>query len=74
MKGDMPAAALRLSSSCTVRTHQRSAVVPVQGSKLPNAVRIGCVTYDSLTEAGRQLRKSRGALRNMIRRGEASYV
>ena len=76
MKGDIPAAALRLMSSCRVSVHER--VMQPYAERLSSnnvrPVRIGHITYESLVEASRQLRKSRETIRRMIERGEAHYA
>ena len=76
MKGDLPAAAVRLLSCCTARTHERphNAYAERLSSNNVRPVRIGHITYESLVEASRQLRKSRETIRRMIERGEAKYA
>ena len=76
MKGDLPLAAVRLLSACTVRTHIRTQLTYEARLSANNVrkVRVGPITYESLTEAGRQLGKSRGAIRNMIASGRARYA
>ncbi len=77
MRGDLPAAALRLIACApAVRTHVRTPETYAERLSANNlrAVRIGRVTYESLTEAGRQLGFSRGKVRLMIDKGEAAYV
>lgn len=76
MTGDLPAAAVRLMSSCPVRTHVRTPQAYAERLSVNNFrnVIVDGVRYESLTEAGRQLGRSRGAIRNMIARGEACYA
>lgn len=76
MRGDIPQAAFRLLNALPVRTHNRTQE-DYEARLSANNVRpvvIRGVTYESLTEAGRQLGKSRGAVRNMIIAGTARYV
>ncbi len=76
MRGDIPQAAFRLLTALPVRTHERTHEdyeTRLSANNL-RAVKVRGTTYESLTEAGRQLHKSRGAVRLMIERGEASYV
>lgn len=76
MKGDIPAAALRLMACCRSTIHERTA--PNYESRLSannmRAVRINGCVYESLADAGRRLRKSRGAIRLMIDKGLAKYA
>lgn len=76
MKGDMPEAAMRLACALPCRTHTRTAADYSERLSVNNFrnVMIDGTRYESLTEAGRQLGKSRTAIRNMIARGEASYL
>jgi hypothetical protein len=81
MKGDIPAAAFRLSQQLPVRVHLSQRLAPTDGRvrHCANNVRPVIVNhrqYESLTEAGRQLEVSREAIRNMIRTGKngARYV
>ena len=76
MKGDLHPAAVRLSAALPCRTHERRPIPYAERLSANNIrnVLIAGVRYESLTEAGRQLGKSRGAVRNMIERGEASYL
>ena len=76
MKGDPHPAAVRLSAALPCHTHERPvpANQKVHSANNTRAVRINGAVYESLTEAARQLGKSRGAVRNMIERGEASYL
>lgn len=75
MTGDVPAAALRLMAELPVRTHLRTmtAAHNIRFKNNTRGVIIGRTVYESVTDAGRQLGKSRGAIRNMIERGEARY-
>ena len=76
MRGDIPEAAFRLSCVLTVHTHERDYTAYAERLSANNlrAVKIGRVTYESLTEAGRQLGFSRGKVRLMIDKGQAEYV
>lgn len=74
MRGDIPAAALRLCAALPVRTHERKRQVAVQGSKrVPHLVLWG-VEYPSIFAAARKLGKSRGTIRRLIDIGEARFV
>lgn len=69
MTGDLPAAALRLMSQCPVRTHE--AKLPTRSeANHTRPVKIGGVTYESLTEAARQLRCNRETLRKRLKAGK----
>lgn len=70
------AAHLRLLSTLPVRTHERSARSAISncGGQPPKQVGVGHCTYESVTDAARQLGYSRGKVRNMIERGEARYL
>ena len=76
MRGDLPAAACRLLECLPVRTHEQSRDDYEDRLSANNfrRVQIGAVRFESLTEAGRQLGKSRTSVRNMIARGEAHYL
>lgn len=76
MRGDLPLPALRLLSSCTVRTHERSETAYTQERNANNVrpVIVGGERYESLTEAARHLKYSRERIRNMIKNKRASYV
>ena len=74
MKGDLPAAALRLCAELPVRTHERANISHVHGSKAAPKVEVRGVTYPSLAEAARQLGYSRGKVQLMIQRGKARYA
>ena len=90
MRGDMPQPALRLMSSCVVRTHERRIPERVNlGNPLPvkkahslifgkggkaRKVMIGGVTYPSATDAARTLRRSTAKIYEWLRSGEAEYV
>lgn len=69
------AAHLRLLSTLPVRTHEweRVEINERQKNNL-RAIIVAGVHYESLTEAGRQLGKSRGAIRNMVAAGRARYA
>ena len=76
MKGDPHPATLRLCAQLPVRTHERTRQDYADRLSANNlrAVQVRGVTYESLTEAGRQLGRSRGSIRNMIKYGLARYV
>ena len=74
MRGDIPAAALRLVCELPVRTHERTFIRHVQGSKAPPPVVVEGAEYPSVAAAARELRKSRGFVRGLLRKGKARYV
>ena len=76
MRGDLPAAAVRLSSALPSRTHQQ-AVGEYAGRESVNNFRrimLNGTEYRSLTEASRDLRCCRDTVRKMIDRGEGRYL
>ncbi len=73
MKGDLPEAACRLLSCCTVRTHERNYIRHVQGSKAPPHVIVRGVEYPSVIAAARAIKKDRSVVRRMLKLGTARY-
>lgn len=74
MRGDLPNAALNLLCALPVRTHERIYIAHVQGSKAPPPIIINHRRYDSVMEAARQLKRTRGHIRRMLATGKASYA
>lgn len=78
MKGDIHPAAFRLLCGLPSRTHQQQ-LSPEDGrmrhcANHVRAIRVRGVLYESVTEASRQLGRSREAIRSMVARGSAEYV
>ena len=67
VRGDLPPAALRLSTSLPVRTHHRP-LTYATSNNVNNfkECRVGGVLYESITEAARALGMSRAAVRNRM--------
>ncbi len=74
MKGDPPAACLRLCAALPVRTHERTYIRHVQGSKSPPPIVINHRRYESIMDAARTLNKNRSVIRLMLKRGTARYA
>ena len=75
MRDDIPLAALHMLEQFPARRHDWQA--PARNEQQKNNLRAIVVEgrhYESLTEAGRQLGKSRGAIRNMVAAGRARYA
>lgn len=78
MKGDLPAAAVRLCAALPVRTHSRE--LPREDGRMRHcannvsAVIVDGVLYDSLAEAARQCGIGREAIRKRIYKGTARYA
>ncbi len=76
MKGDIPAAAVRLAAALTVRTHSMS-FRPYSERESANHV-AACIVrgrrYASLSEAARKLHVCRDTVRRWIKAGEARYA
>lgn len=53
MKGDLPASAVHLLSTCTVRTHERKDYFHIQGSKETKPIRINGRRYESIMDVKR---------------------
>ena len=74
MRGDLPAAALNLLCALPVRTHERTFVRHVQGSKAPPKIIVNGKIYASVVAAARGLRRSRGYVRQRLKDGRYSYA
>lgn len=84
MKGDIPQAAVNLSSSLPVVTHtqrdpdqrklKRPTIYPPKKGPEGLPVRIAGVEYASLKEARRKLRKGAKTLYNWLDSGQAEYI
>lgn len=76
MKGDIPAAALRLSCALPVRTHEQQFSPLSERQNVNNFRRVvvNGTRYQSITEAARDLRVCRDTIRRMIDRGEGRAV
>ncbi len=74
MRDDIPAAALRLSCSLPVTTHERTFIRHVQGSKSPPPIVINHRRFESVMDAARTLKKNRSVIRLMLKKGTARYA
>lgn len=74
MRGDLPAAAVRLRECLPVRTHELRVVDHIQGRKYAPAILINHRKFDNVMDAVRKLKLSRQRVRRMLEKGEAIYA
>lgn len=71
MRGDLPAAALRLAAQSSVRTHRRAVYVHLQGSTASKAIIIEGRSYDSIKQAKERLHVCTKTITNWLASGKA---